>query len=76
MSKETSETPKIQLADLTGRKYLEEAVVPILTQALEQLVKERPANSVTALEWLAKYLVENKNWKEKLAADSDSDQPN
>ena len=39
MSKETSETPKIQLADLTGRKYLEEAVVPILTVALEQLVK-------------------------------------
>ena len=40
MSKDSSESvPKIQLKDLTGRKYLEEAVVPILTQALEDLVK-------------------------------------
>ena len=47
---------KIDVQALPIRQYLETAVVPILLQGMQALVKERPNNPV---EFLAAYLLKN-----------------
>lgn len=47
---------KLDVTALPIRQYLETAVVPILLQGMQALVKERPNNPV---EFLAAYLLKN-----------------
>lgn len=47
---------KLDVQALPIRQYLESAVVPILLQGMQALVKERPNNPV---EFLAAYLLKN-----------------
>ncbi|EEH61043.1 dpy-30 like protein [Micromonas pusilla CCMP1545] len=47
---------KLDVQALPIRQYLEQAVVPILLQGMQALVKERPGNPV---EYLAAYLLKN-----------------
>ena len=47
---------KLDVQALPIRQYLETAVVPILLQGMQALVKERPNNPV---EFLAAYLLKN-----------------
>ncbi|XP_064087984.1 protein dpy-30 homolog [Macrobrachium nipponense] len=49
--------PRVDLASLPTRQYLDQTVVPILLQAVTQLNKERPGDPI---EWLANYLLKNK----------------
>lgn len=48
------------LKALPVRAYLDETVVPLLLKGMSALVKERPDDPV---EWLATYLLKNKNQK-------------
>ncbi|WAR18654.1 DPY30-like protein [Mya arenaria] len=50
--------PKVDLQSLPTRAYLDQTVVPILLQGMSVLAKERPPN---AIEFLAAYLLKNKN---------------
>merc|ERR1711868_26089 len=52
-----------ELKDLPTREYLDETVVPILTEGLAILGKERPNDSMTACQWLGQFLIKNKGWK-------------
>mmetsp|Transcript_18255 Transcript_18255/g.59047 ORF Transcript_18255/g.59047 Transcript_18255/m.59047 type:complete len:84 (-) Transcript_18255:127-378(-) len=53
---------KLNMQALPIRQYLEGAVVPVLLQGLQALVKERPADPV---EYLAGYLLKNNPAKKK-----------
>jgi len=48
------------LKALPVRAYLDETVVPLLLKGMSALVKERPEDPI---EWLATYLLKNKNQK-------------
>ncbi|CAI9729712.1 Hypothetical predicted protein [Octopus vulgaris] len=50
--------PKVDLQCLPTRAYLDQTVVPILLQGMSALAKERPPNPI---EYLASYLLKNKN---------------
>ncbi|XP_067949215.1 protein dpy-30 homolog [Watersipora subatra] len=54
----TTKKPKVELAALPTRAYLDQTIVPILLQGMSVLVKERPPNPV---EFLAAYLMKNKD---------------
>jgi len=59
---ETSEAvpvkkPRVDMASLPTRQYLDQTVVPILLQGLSTLAKERPTDPIS---YLADYLVKNK----------------
>eukprot|EP00041_Stephanoeca_diplocostata_P034648 m.1190863 g.1190863 ORF g.1190863 m.1190863 type:complete len:90 (-) comp24556_c1_seq25:2923-3192(-) len=50
----------VDLSTLPTRAYLDKTVVPILLEGLANLSKERPPNPI---EWLAAYLMKNKDSK-------------
>ncbi|KAK9815958.1 hypothetical protein WJX74_005217 [Apatococcus lobatus] len=51
-----SPPPKPDLNSLPTRQYLEQTVVPTLTQGMHQLVRERPSDPI---EYLAAYLLKH-----------------
>ncbi|XP_071162837.1 protein dpy-30 homolog [Mytilus edulis] len=53
-----SKRPRVDLQSLPTRAYLDQTVVPILLNGMSVLAKERPPN---AIEFLAAYLLKNKN---------------
>ncbi|CAG5094166.1 Oidioi.mRNA.OKI2018_I69.XSR.g13306.t1.cds [Oikopleura dioica] len=53
----------VELRSLPTRKYLDETVVPLLLEGLSILTKERPPTSEKAVEWLAAFLLKNKEYK-------------
>jgi len=55
---QSAKKPKIDLASMQTRQYLDHTVVPILLSGLSSLAKARPANPI---EFLANYLLDNKN---------------
>jgi len=53
-----SKKPKLDLGSMQTRQYLDHTVVPILLAGLSSLAKARPENPI---EYLASYLLDNKN---------------
>ncbi|RWS07277.1 protein dpy-30-like protein [Dinothrombium tinctorium] len=53
-----SKKPKVDLAGLATRQYLDQTVVPILLQALSSLAKTRPEDPI---QFLANFLIEHKS---------------
>lgn len=53
-----SRKSRIDLNALPTRQYLDQTVVPILLQGLSALAKERPPDPIN---YLAAYLIKNKN---------------
>merc|ERR1712080_273252 len=53
----------VELQSLSTRQYLDETVVPLLLEGLAILAKERPATAPDAVEWLAAFLLKNKDFK-------------
>merc|ERR1711915_109670 len=55
----------VELQSLPTRKYLDETVIPLLLEGLAILSKERPPTAPDAVEWLAAFLLKNKDYKQQ-----------
>jgi len=53
----------VELQSLSTRQYLDETVIPLLLEGLTILSKERPPTAPDAIEWLAAFLLKNKDHK-------------
>ncbi|KAJ0175428.1 hypothetical protein K1T71_008587 [Dendrolimus kikuchii] len=67
-----SRKSRIDLNALPTRQYLDQTVVPILLQGLSALAKERPPDPIN---YLAAYLLKNKNTFESSNSGSNNNPP-
>lgn len=67
-----SRKSRIDLNALPTRQYLDQTVVPILLQGLSALAKERPPDPIN---YLAAYLLKNKNTFDNSTAGSNNNAP-
>ncbi|CAH2108046.1 unnamed protein product [Euphydryas editha] len=63
---------RIDLNALPTRQYLDQTVVPILLQGLSALAKERPPDPIN---YLAAYLIKNKNTYDSNNTNSNNNAP-
>lgn len=63
---------RIDLSALPTRQYLDQTVVPILLQGLSALAKERPPDPIN---YLAAYLLKNKNTYDNASAGANNNAP-
>lgn len=67
-----SRKSRIDLNALPTRQYLDQTVVPILLQGLSALAKERPPDPIN---YMAAYLLKNKNTFDNTTAGSNNNAP-
>lgn len=67
-----SRKSRIDLNALPTRQYLDQTVVPILLQGLSALAKERPPDPIN---YLAAYLIKNKNTFDSNNSNSNNNAP-
>lgn len=67
-----SRKSRIDLNALPTRQYLDQTVVPILLQGLSALAKERPPDPIN---YLAAYLLKNKNTFDSNNSNSNNNAP-
>lgn len=68
----TTRKTRIDLSALPTRQYLDQTVVPILLQGLSSLAKERPPDPIN---YLAAYLLKNKNTFDTTASGNGNNAP-